>query len=176
MFLGRLLTTSNEGGFMNHRSLVFIAALGFAGAADATLINKDLLINGNAEIGDTSGWVSNGIEAYSTTLFSSTVGLPPGANIGDWVFSGGTGSAGSQSLTQSVDVSDLASLIDSGHITSSFSILLESRMDGGFTDLAIGKLRFLGNVGNMLLAKPFADTHIVEDVLDCCLLYTSRCV
>ena len=39
-------------------------------------------------------------------------------------------------------------------------------MDGGFTDLAIGKLRFLGNVGNMLLAKPFADTHIVEDVLD----------
>ncbi|SET60767.1 RHS repeat-associated core domain-containing protein [Nitrosomonas marina] len=106
-----------------------------------SILNRELIVNGGAETGDTSGWVSTGIDAV----------LPdaPAQGFGTFTFTGGTGPT-VQTLSQSIDVSNGASQIDTGQIQSAFGINLQSRSSNGFTDLARVDVSYIDGVGSVL--------------------------
>jgi len=92
----------------------------------ANLLNSELLVNGDAEDGNTSGWVSTGgAAAFAVTQTApGDVGVPAGESIGDWSFFGGQNNSMFSQLTQTVDVSGLAGLIDAGMVDANFHILV----------------------------------------------------
>jgi len=81
----------------------------------------ELVTNGGAETGDTTGWLSTGIEAGSPGGFAR--------GFGDFTFTGGRGPT-TQTLFQAIDVSNLSAQIDSGTIQANFSIYLLSLETG----------------------------------------------
>ena len=133
-----------------------------AAHANAASFNTELLINGGAEAGDTSGWLTTGIDAVSSALALSS---PPGVSIGSFSFTGGTG-ATSQSLTQTVNVADLASIIDAGHAVSSFDVLAQARRLGGAFDSATGTLSFLNASNVAIQSHAFLDTLATSGIYD----------
>lgn len=136
-------------------SIFCFVLLGLCGGASAVELGTSLLVNGNAEAGNTSGWISTGGDAFPTTgPAPGTLGLPAGTSLGNYVFTGGTGPASGQSLSQRVDVSELGSAIDSGALSSTFSVLVQSRE----FDPASGELRFLDASNTRLATFAFADT------------------
>jgi PEP-CTERM motif len=130
----------------------------------AASLNAELLTNGDAEIGTTTGWTTTGVEVISTSV-TGQLGLPSGTSIGQWSFGGGAGSAASQALTQLVDISDLSSIVESGAGRYSFSILVQSRRVG-ITDSASGQLRFLDATGSLISGLSFTDRSVQNNVLD----------
>lgn len=141
---------------MRHPSMLAAAALVLTVGltpAHATALQVELLVNGNAEAGDTRGWVSAGMQVIAAGSPPGMLGLPPGTSLGNFSFTGGTGAASGESLTQSVAIDDLAALVDSGALRSSFSVLVQSRS----LDPARGELRFLGATGAPLALFAFAD-------------------
>ncbi|MDJ0518684.1 MAG: hypothetical protein QNJ74_21300 [Trichodesmium sp. MO_231.B1] len=90
-----------------------IVVAGASGNAHAATLGVELVQNGNAETGDTTGWLSTGINTVPT---SAPFLLPSPVDIGLFSFTGGTGPADSQALLQSIDVSSLALQIDEGDI------------------------------------------------------------
>jgi len=118
--------------------------------------------NGNAETGDTTGWLSTGINTVST---SARFLLPSPVDIGAFSFTGGIGPADSQGLLQSIDVSSLALEIDKGDIVSSFSVLLQSRSISSGSDIGKATLSFLDESNNVLLSEVFIDNP-VQDMFD----------
>ena len=118
-----------------------------------SILNRELVVNGGAETGDTSGWVSTGIDAVPTT--------PSSEEFGDFAFTGGTGTA-VQTLFQSIDVSSSASQIDTGQIPSNFSIYLQSITNNVLTDLAGVDVSFINDSGVTLDSFSFIDN---EDIL-----------
>ncbi len=128
------------------------ALLALSMATPAASLDTELLVNGNAEAGTTAGWSSTGMDAIGNAV-AGTAGLPPGTSLGHFVFSGGTGAASGQALTQSVDVQSLATAIDAGDISSRFSVLAQSRS----LDHASGTLRFLGAGMQQLAVFAFDD-------------------
>jgi hypothetical protein len=152
------------------RILSTLSLLAFAAAGQAAGLNSELLANGDAETGTTTGWVSNGIEALSTATTvgvpPGTAGLPPGITTGAFVFNGGTGTAAGQTLGQTVALSGLYDLIDAGGVMASFSILLQSRRAGSAVDSEQGELRFWGDGNSLLASQTFVDDHVVSNVWD----------
>ncbi len=61
-----------------------IGAMIGAPQANAALLNTELVINGGAEEGGTTGWISTGIDAVTSPG-------TPAAGFGSFVFTGGTG-------------------------------------------------------------------------------------
>jgi len=92
------------------KAIISIALATMSLSIQATTLNTELLVNGNAETGDTTGWNANGIETVSTSV-PGQLAVPVGSSIGNWSFQGGLGSATSQTLSQSVHLDDLSALI-----------------------------------------------------------------
>lgn len=128
------------------------------------LLGVNLVINGDAEAGATTGWSSTGVE-IATRAQAGTLGLPPGTDIGDFAFTGGAGPA-TQTLSQTIDVNSGASLIDLGVVHYDFSILLQSRRDSFTTDLARATLTFLDGGGGAIGSLMFQDRAVIVDVHD----------
>jgi hypothetical protein len=104
------------------KKLLLITCLLGVSSVNAASLNTDLIINGGAETGDTTAWVSTGIDAVT----------PPDANsggFGSFVFTGGDGPE-TQTLLQSIDVSGNAIQIDGGELESIFGVNLQSRANG----------------------------------------------
>lgn len=122
------------------------------------------LVNGDAEAGNTSGWVAGGIDVVGSDA-ATELGLPSGMFLGAHAFTGGTGAA-TQTLSQTVSIADLATHIDSGVALYDFSILLQSRRLGTALDEAKGELRFLDADGALLDSLGFADRSAASGVFD----------
>lgn len=127
-----------------------LLALLCATTAHANLLGTELVVNGGAETGDETGWISNGIEAV----------VPDAAaqGFGDFAFTGGLGPASSQTLQQSIDVSGLSLEIDNGDVISSFSIYLQTRAAPGLLDTAEAALSFLDDLDVPIESEFFEDT------------------
>ncbi|GFZ96291.1 PEP-CTERM sorting domain-containing protein [Okeania sp. KiyG1] len=139
-----------------------IVVAGASGNAHAATLGVELVQNGNAETGDTTGWLSTGINVVTTARPYLS---PSPVDIGTYSFTGSTGPADSQALLQSIDVSSLALQIDQGDIVSSFSVLLQSRSIPGVSDIGKATLSFLDQSNNVLLSEVFIDNP-VPDIFD----------
>lgn len=137
-----------------------LTILGVSGSARGATLGVELVQNGNAEMGDTTGWLSTGIHTVSTNSSSYRGRIPSPVDIGQFSFTGGTGPADSQTLLQSIDVSSLASQIDTGNIVSSFSILLQSRAIPSGEDIGKATLSFLDDSDNILESQIFIDNPV----------------
>jgi len=125
----------------------------------ATPFSTQLLVNGDAEAGTTAGWATTGIDAVPSGLAGSA-GLPDGVSIDSFSFTGGTGNAASQSLTQTVQLDDIAGPIDAAQVAFNFSALVQSRRDADTTDTARLTLRLLDAVGNVITGFDFFDAEV----------------
>jgi hypothetical protein len=112
-------------------------------SSEAQMLNTELVINGGAETGDTTGWVYGGIDAI-TPFDPWHAGFS-----GSYMFSGRYGDP-YQTLTQTIEVSSLASQIDSGLIQSHFSILMQARQTGSLMDTAEVTLSFLDSGSSII--------------------------
>lgn len=104
------------------------------GPASATLLNTELLENGDAEAGDTSGWVSIGIDAIDASI-CGTAGLPTQVSIGSYCFHGGLGDP-LELMEQIIDLTELSESVDLGGIDATFSALVQER-DGDFAEVRL---------------------------------------
>ena len=116
----------------------------------AAPLNVELVINGDAETGDMTGWLENGIESVLTT--------GPATGFGLYAFTGGAGPA-LQTASQRIDVSGNAAAIDVGTLNSVFSIYLQGREDSGFVDPAIVTVTFRDALDINLTSYTFQDTN-----------------
>ena len=122
-----------------------------AAAACAAGFGEELLTNGGAESGNASGWVTTQMGAVNSAA-AGTLGLPPGASTGGWVFTPLV--PGSWSMTQTIDVSQLQASIDLGFARATFSALIQ---DAGFSNASV-QLALLDAAGNrILVAAPLVD-------------------
>jgi len=122
-----------------------ITLSGSIGNVNAALLNTELVINGGAETGDTTGWISTGINAVVPDSF--------GEGFGSFSFTGATGTP-TQTLIQTINLSDNYIEIDSNNIESIFSVQLQSRS----TDQAIVDVTYLDDNGVILDTYTFIDT------------------
>jgi len=132
-----------------------IGAMIGAPQANAALLNTELVVNGGAEEGDTTGWLSTGIDAVTPDT--------PAAGFGSFVFTGGTG-PDTQTLLQTIDVSGNSVNIDAGAIKSIFGIELQSRADSdapSYVDTAQVDVSFLDEGSRVLDSFFFVDTSNV---------------
>lgn len=125
------------------------AVLATSSWATAQPINTQLIVNGGAETGDTTGWVSEGIDAVPAT--------GDAAGFGEWVFTPGLGPDTGQTLTQEIQVGTLAAAIDAGKINTAFSLYIQSRAAGGVSDTGSAALVFLDTAGAALSSNSFTD-------------------
>lgn len=121
--------------------------------AQAVSLNAELVINGGAETGDTTGWVSTGIDSVTPDSFAE--------GFGSFAFTGGKGET-TETLTQTIDVSANSSQIDAEEIKSTFSINLQSRSNSGLLDTASAEVSFIGSSGEVLASFSFIDTINTE--------------
>lgn len=137
--------------------LTAIVVLVMTDGSRAALIGMELITNGGAETGDTSGWTSTGVEVVPAVGFQ--------AGFGEFAFTGGLGDP-SQTLRQIVDVSLLAATIDAGTITSTFGVQLQGRADFSASDSAEATL-FFRDAGSAEIASVFffdADAGVPNDI------------
>jgi len=137
---------------MAHTTRIWILCAALVGAclthaSHAQTLGTELVINGDFETGDLTGWTNNGLNI--TTPGSSGVnGLDDASDIGAFVVTGSTGPV-VQNAHQDIDVSAHASLIDAGNAVASFGALLQSRR-AGTGDTAIARLEMRGASGSVL--------------------------
>ncbi|RFP16297.1 MULTISPECIES: PEP-CTERM sorting domain-containing protein [unclassified Duganella] len=91
-------------------------ALALVPAAHATTFGANLIANGNAESGNTSGW--NTTSAFSVVQYGASGGFPfpadPGpSNRGTYFFAGGDSNALS-TASQTIDLTSLSAAINTG--------------------------------------------------------------
>ena len=130
--------------------LLSSAILILSSSAFAAPYNTELVLNGGAESGDTSGWISTGgIEAVTA--------IGPQAGFGAFAFTGGPGPV-TQTLLQTIDISANSAQVDAGTVESLFSIQLQSRADGSLTDTASVSVTFENSTGTTLDSFLFSDT------------------
>ena len=153
-------------GVATTRRVIAAGSLAVAAASvQAAPLNAELIINGDAETGDATGWTSTGIEAVSSAV-SGTLGLPPGVGIGDWSFTGALGDINSQALAQTVDLSVLAGPIDQASLNYSFGALVQSRREGTAVDTGRITMSFVDGSGFLLLQRQFEDSQVISGLHD----------
>lgn len=122
-------------------------------------LGVELLTNGGAETGDTTGWSVATAEVVTTAFVDA--GSPPAAeDTGDFSFHGGANSP--VELVQTVDVTGLAGEIDAGTAAAQFHVLLQSRRLGGLLDVVNGTLTFLSSTDAALFTSAFEDPSILS--------------
>lgn len=129
--------------------LSILTVLAVSSSAWAQPINTELVVNGDAETGDTTGWVSTGIDAVPSTVANG--------GFGDWVFTAGLGPDSDQQLIQELKIGELAGAVDAGAINTSFSLFIQSRSAGGVSDTGSATLLFLDSSGGTLDSDSFTD-------------------
>lgn len=129
----------------------------------AQSLGAELLTNGDAEAGTTTGWSVATAEVV-TRAFVDAGGLPAAEDTGDFSFHGGAGSP--TELVQTVDVSGLAGEIDAGTAASVFHVLLQGRRLGGLIDAVGGTLTYLSATSAPLLTIAFEEPPLVPNVFD----------
>ena len=146
---------------MGYRTRILIPSVAFTlayfaltPAATAQTIGTELVVNGNFETGDLTGWTNNGLNIV-TPVNSGTNGLDDASVIGGFVVTGSTGPT-IQNAYQDIDVSANASLIDAGNALASFAALLQSRR-AGTSDTAIARLEMHSSSGSILGSLQFED-------------------
>lgn len=111
----------------------------------AQVLGSNVIVNGGAETGDLTGWIDGGIEVVDAVDFQ--------AGFGDFTFTGGTGVATCQTLTQEVSLADIADLIDNTCISGLFEIQLQSRL----SDIATCTIEYLDATGQTLATWTVSD-------------------
>ncbi|MEM9409550.1 MAG: dockerin type I domain-containing protein [Planctomycetota bacterium] len=117
--------------------ILFLVASGvliFTEPAQAQELGTQLVVNGGAETGDTTGWESGGIDAFEPDSAA--------AGFGEFVFTGNTGPA-TQTLEQEIDVSKFAAAVDSQDLILNIGVQLQARTGGGTFDSATASFSFL---------------------------------
>lgn len=148
---------------MKKKICVLLAFLFSAGEGSSTTLGTNLITNGDASNG-TTGWTitpdSSGQGICVTTLAgqATTAGLPAGVTIGVNSFWGcGTGAsrASTKLMSQQLNLSDLASMIDSGLIAVDWATLLQTRS----VDTVTATLRFLDASSNQIGSRTYTDAN-----------------
>ena len=140
----------------NRPTILSLAAILLLSAtAMAQPLDTNLLVNGDAETGDITGWIDGGMNAASTSE-TGTLGVPDCIDIGSFSFTGAFGPT-TETLEQRVDISGRAAQIDAGELATEFSILLQSRVASGLVDRAIVDLEFLNENDEILASEQFED-------------------
>ncbi len=116
----------------------------------AAPIGVELVVNGGAETGDTTGWIEDGIEA--------SLGDNSSQGFGSYAFTAGTGTASGQTLSQIIDLSANAADIDNSILGFIFSVQLQSRSFAGVLDKAIAEVFLKDSSGSILSEYYFEDT------------------
>ncbi|WOI53886.1 hypothetical protein [Parvularcula sp. LCG005] len=115
--------------------LALVAGAGFflLGASQAAVVTTgvNLVVNGDAETGTIDGWIGN------ATVISSA----PEVYEGSYSFGSGTGPA-TETLEQTIDLSDLLALISTGTAQYNLSAQLQNRSASGVLDSARLSLQF----------------------------------
>ncbi len=140
------------------RALPLLTVALAAASALAQPVATNLVTNGDAETGDTSGWVSTGIDAVPALLGS--------AGFGSFTFTAGEGPALDQRLTQDIAITTLASAIDAGLAQADFSLVIQSRSGGGTIDTGSAILEFRTALGSLLDSNSFTDPPVPTTTWD----------
>lgn len=139
-----------------HPTLLLLLLLVLSAPARAASLGAELLVNGDAETGDLSGWAVATVEVVTTAFVDA--GSPPAAEAtGDFSFHGGSNSP--SELVQTADVTDLAGEIDAGSAAALFHVLAQGRRLGGLIDVVNGTLTFLSGGGAPLYTLTFDDPN-----------------
>ena len=138
--------------------VVTIALIALVPPASAQPVNTQLVTNAGAETGDTTGWVSDGIDAIPA--FGAAAGF------GAWTFTAGKGPEADQQLTQDIPITTLAPSIDAGLARAKFSLYIQSRSIAGTNDVGSARLLFLSESGASLDANTFTDPPLPTETWD----------
>ncbi len=139
----------------------------FCTQAGWSATTSNLVINGNAESADLTGWSStSGLQVGSTTV-SGTNGLPNPNSIGDFIFYGGEGDATARA-TQTISLTDYLADINTGTQPFYAGALLQSRVlfNGRLIISDIARIEFsFRDLGGMVLGSPiiFVDNAPVSN-------------
>jgi hypothetical protein len=130
----------NEVKFMKQKCFGAVLSF-FLLTCHAIALDRQLIINGDAESNNVTGWINNGMESVPSANAGSA-GLPGGMSLGNYCFTGGAG-ASVQWMEQEASVSAEASSIDSGQVYFLLSLLMQSRGDEVTADLGECRMQFL---------------------------------
>lgn len=136
---------------------LMVALVVGAGNAYAQPYYENLVVNGDAETGDTTGWVSGGLSAVMSSV-PGTAGLPAVGVTGDYCFGSETGS-GVRTLSQTVDVSEFAKAIDSEMVSSIFGMLLQWQGDASLPAAAAATVEYRNGTDELLHVVYFNADH-----------------
>ena len=135
--------------------------------ASAGPLLTNLIVNGDAELGNINGWTSGfGASPVEVTNHVGPspqfgAGLPAGVSIGQYVFTGGfagpSDGSYSQLMRQLVDLSSFAVLIDAGLAQADFAALVEDRVQSPLSDSVTGTVKYLSGGGSVLGSFTFND-------------------
>lgn len=139
----------------------------FAFSVPIASVAQNLIVNGDAETGNMSGWADlTGIGVVSSSV-TGTLGLSECEQLGAFCFTGGSGPT-TQTASQVVDLTSFAAMIDSQDALFVFDGLVQSRRGGtgGPLDAATVLLSFRDHVGAPLLEQSFTDPTTAVGVYD----------
>ena len=135
---------------------VALAAAATSMPAAAATFGTNLVVNGDAETGDLTGWSITGVVATTNTA--------PTAPFGSFSFWSGTGGT-SETLVQGIDLAPLAAEIASGGVGYTVSAQLQSRRAGQSLDRVVAQLVFRDAANTVIgVGAPLEDpTNDVND-------------
>ncbi len=148
------------------RCSVMMSVLAVTTSAEiAGSFNTNLLVNGDAETGDDTGWSPAGLVNATASSVAGTLGLPSGVSIGEFSFHGEFGDP-QETVEQIVSLSALAEAIDGGDVQAEIEGLVQSRRFMGLVDSAAVNVFFLNGSGAQLLHRAYTDAVVMEGVAD----------
>lgn len=130
---------------MTRFSAALAALLAFTLPAGAATLGANLIVNGDAEAGDTSGW--DNTQGINVTTVGDEV------FAGTYAFTAGTGGA-SVFIRQTIDLSGLAGLIGAGGVTYTLAGQFQNRELGGASDLVRFSVSFFGAGNAFITGSP----------------------
>ncbi len=133
-------------------------------SASAVCIGVELLVNGDAETGDLSGWTPTDQIEVRDAEVGGEPGIDPG-ETGQFVFTAGTG-APMESAHQRVDLTALAPAIDAGRIDYRFAGLIQSRRVESTIDAGTVRFRWLDASEGEIERSDFVDASFPSGVFD----------
>ena len=140
------------------RALPLLTTALTAASALAQPVATNLVVNGDAETGDTSGWVTADFVVVPSA--GSTGGF------GAWTFTPGEGPELGQRMTQDIAITTLGPAIDAGLARADFSLVIQSRSDASLVDTGTATLEFRTALGSLLDSNSFTDPPVPSTTWD----------
>lgn len=139
--------------------LLALAVMGMStGAVQAATLGSNVVVNGDAETGDATGW------AVNTGVFATSA-LAPETPFGTHSFTAGTG-ASIDVMQQTIDLTDHAALIDGGNLGYDLFAQLQNRTLGSALDQVFLVVEFRGAGNALLQSEVLTDSSVVNGVFD----------